>query len=185
MVWLRTCGLRSSVQISSAATAAFHIEYSHAKGWYCEASMVLVCRWNTIMEWWLTQSFLVYNVAEGIGMKESQFAFDGLGLLDPSHWQVFWCGGTCLLCVHFFKGENLLLLECQSRSWIMESCGYCPSICKPVISLRDAVTGPIISLTTNHVCSLPPLDFGYFYQMIWILELLLTVFVASVNSPSV
>ena len=39
MVWLRTCGLRSSIQTE---TAAFHIEYSHAKGQYCEASMVLV-----------------------------------------------------------------------------------------------------------------------------------------------
>ena len=34
--------------------------------------------------------------------------------------------------------------------------------CKSVISLRDAVTGPILSLTTNHVCSLHFVDFGYF-----------------------
>ena len=28
----------------------------------------------------------IYIVAEGIGMKESQFAFDGFELVDPSHW---------------------------------------------------------------------------------------------------
>ena len=29
--------------------------------------------------------FLVYVVAEGIGVKESQFAFDGFELVDPSY----------------------------------------------------------------------------------------------------
>ena len=53
---------------------------------YCEAPMVLVCRWNKIMEWWLAQCFLVYTVAEDIGVKESKFAFDGFKLVDPSHW---------------------------------------------------------------------------------------------------
>ena len=28
----------------------------------------------------------IYIVAEGIGVKESQFAFDGFELVDPSHW---------------------------------------------------------------------------------------------------
>ena len=42
MARLRTCGLRSSIQNCNTETAAFHIEYSHAKGQYCEVSMVLV-----------------------------------------------------------------------------------------------------------------------------------------------
>ena len=56
--------------------------------------------------------------------------------------------------------------------------------CISVISLRDAITGPILSLTTNHVCPSHFLDFRYFYPMIQIQEMLLTVLVASVNSLS-
>ena len=62
--------------------------------------------------------------------------------------------------------------------------GLLPFNCKSVIFLRDALSGPILSLTTNHVCSMHTLDFGYFYPMIHIEELLLTVFVASVVSLS-
>ena len=34
--------------------------------------------------------------------------------------------------------------------------------------IRDAVTGPILSLTTNHVCSLPSLDLELLYPIIQI-----------------
>ena len=30
----------------------------------------------------------IYIVAEGIGVKESQFAFDGFELFDPNYWHV-------------------------------------------------------------------------------------------------
>ena len=66
-----------------------------------------------------------------------------------------WCSSICLLCVCFFKGENLLFLECQSKSahvWTAGSSGYCPSDLN-LSTFRDAVTDPILSLMTNHVCS--------------------------------
>ena len=60
---------------------------------------------------------LVYVVAESIWserVQEFQCAFDGFG------WLIQTIGACPLmqwhmpLCVHFFKGENLLFLECQS-----------------------------------------------------------------------
>ena len=39
-------------------------------------------------------------------MKEFQFALDGIELVDPSHLvHILSCGRTCLLCMHFFRGE--------------------------------------------------------------------------------
>ena len=257
MVWLRACGLRSSVQSCSAETVAFHIEYVHAKGQYCEASMGLVCRWNKIMEWRLTQSLSVYIVAEGISVKESQFAFDGFELVDPSQWHMSFdvvahasctcvssmvknfCSLSVNLEVHmvdhgnkwllFFNYKSVISLSVKESQfafdgfelvdpsqWHMsfdvvahDSCTCVSSkvknFCslsvnlevhmvdhgnkwllffnyKSVISLRDAVAGPILSLTTNHVCSSCFQDFGSFYPMIQLQELLLTVLVASVNT---
>ena len=63
----------------------------------------------------LAQCFLLYIVTEGIGVKESQFAFDGFKLVDPSHWPVSFdvtAHGSCA----YIEGENLLFLECQSTS---------------------------------------------------------------------
>ena len=54
---------------------------------------------------------------------------------------------------------------------------------KSINLFRDAATGPILSLTTNHMYLLCSLDSGM-HPMIQMQELLLTVFVASVNSPS-
>ena len=71
---------------------------------------------------------------EGIGMKEFEFVFDGFKLVDPSHLCMsFDMVVHALMSMHFFKGENLLFLECQSRSahvFILKSSGYCPSIVK-------------------------------------------------------
>ena len=83
---------------------------------------------------------------------------------------ILWCGGTCLLCMHFFKGEifcsfhvtlGVHMLDCGIK-WLLST------NCKSVISLRDTLPGPILSVTTNHVCSSCSLDFGHFYQIIWI-----------------
>ena len=115
--------------------------------------------------------FLVYVVAEGISVKESQIAFDGFELVDPSYGHIsfdvvahafFVCIYSKLkICcslsvnpeVHMFDQQIKQLLSFNHKS---------------VISLRNAVTGPILSLTTNHVYSSCSLDFGYFYPMIWI-----------------
>ena len=117
----------------------------------------------------MTQSSLVYIVAEGIGVKGSQFHVDGFRLVDPSHWCVsfdvtayascvcvspkvkIFCSLNVNLEVHMFDHAIKGLLSFNGKS---------------VISLRDAVTGPIPSLTTNNVCSSCSLDFGYFYPMI-------------------
>ena len=116
MAWLRTCSLRSSVQNCSATAAVFHMEYSHTKGQYCEASKASVSRWNKIMEWWLTHSSLVYIVAEGIGEKESQFAFNGCKLVDPSHWHVSFDVVAHASCVCISsKVKIFFFFECQSR----------------------------------------------------------------------
>ena len=114
--WLRTCGLRSSVQNCSAATAAFHMEYSHAKGQYCKVSMVLAFRWNKIMEWWLTQEFL--GIYSSLRHWHERVPICGWWIWvgwSKSLAHVLSCGGTCLLCMHFFKVENLLFLECHTR----------------------------------------------------------------------
>ena len=49
---------------------------------------------------------------------------------------------------------------------------------------RDAVTGPILSLTTDNMCIITFPGFWWLCQMIQMQELLLTVSVASVDSPS-
>ena len=40
------------------------------------------------MEMMVDSEFLIYVVAEGIGVKDFQFAFDGFGLVIPSYWHV-------------------------------------------------------------------------------------------------
>ena len=95
--------------------------------------------------------------------------FDIFELVDPSHWPVsfdvaahafhvcisskvkIFCSLSVNLEVHMLDHGIKWLLSFN---------------CKSVIFVRDVVTGPILSLTTNHVCSLCSLDFVYFYPMI-------------------
>ena len=122
MALLRTRGLRSAVQNCSAETAAFYMEYSHAKGQYCKAFMVVSCK--------IIQCFLVYMVTAGSGMKEFQFAFE---LVDPSCWHV-----SFDVVVHAFyvcisskvKIFCSLCVNLEVHILIMQSSGYCPSIVK-------------------------------------------------------
>ena len=114
---------------------------------------------------------LVYVVAEGIGMKEFQCVFDGFKLVDPNYWHISFDVVACACCacisskVKIFCSLSVNLevhiFDC-GRKWLLSF------KCKSFISLRDVVTGPILSLTTNHMCSSHSLDFGYFYPMIWI-----------------
>ena len=60
--------------------------------------------------------FLVYLAAEGIGMKESQFAFDGYELVNPNYWHLFFDVGVHAFCVCISSMVKSLFLECQSRS---------------------------------------------------------------------
>ena len=112
----------------------------------------------------MAQSFLVYIVAEGIGMKESQFAFDGFELVDPSHLHVSFGVVACAFCVCISSKVKILCSLSVNLEVHMFDHGikWLPSFnCKSVISLSDSVTGPILSLTTNHVCSSHSLDFGF------------------------
>ena len=43
--------------------------------------------------------FLVYVVAEGISVKESQFAFGRFELVDPSYWHMSFDVVACAFCV--------------------------------------------------------------------------------------
>ena len=45
---------------------------------------------------------LVYVVAGGIGVKESQFAFDGFKLVDPNYWHVSFLMWWYMPSVHAF-----------------------------------------------------------------------------------
>ena len=94
----------------------------------------------------------IYIVADGIGVKGFQFAFDGFDFVDPSHWCMsfdvvahascacvssklkIFCSLSVILDVH--------MLDCEIK-WLLSF------NCKSVISIRDAVTGEILSLTTN------------------------------------
>ena len=103
------CGLRSAIQICSAVTVSFHMEYLCAKAniarhpwcWRVDER----CK---IIESLEIQSFSIYKYiyiyiyiyiiyiyiyiyiygTESIGMKKLQFAFDGFELVDPSHWHI-------------------------------------------------------------------------------------------------
>ena len=150
--------------------------------------MVLDGRWmNTITEWYEMHNSLVYM---GI-WKHQHEESSKLCLMDMRWWSkplahILWCTGMCLLfCVYNSSKVKILCslsvnLECTCLyhriNWLL-SFNF-----KSVISLRDAVTGSILSLTTNHVCSLCSLDFGYCIQWSgfrncfqWCLLLLLTL----------
>ena len=92
------------------------------------------CLVDKMMEWLEIQSFLVYmgNWKHWCEKVPICVWWIWVGWSKPlAH--ALWCGDMHLLCMHFFKGENLLFLECQSRSAhvvIMGSNGYCPSIVK-------------------------------------------------------
>ena len=51
---------------------------------------------------------LVYVVAEGIVMKESQFAFHGFKLIDPNYWQVFFDVAAHVFCA-FISSEGKII----------------------------------------------------------------------------
>ena len=110
-------------------------------------------------------------VAEGISVKEFQFVFDRLELVDPGYWHVSFDVAMHVFCVCISSKMKIFYSLSVNLEVHMFDCGIKGLLtfnCKPVMSLRDAVAGPILSLTTNHVCSLHSLDFGYFYLMIWI-----------------
>ena len=71
---------------------------------------------------------------------------------------------ACAFCTCFFKGKNaivpwLTILWCTCSCFAQLSSYYLSgAICQ---SVRDAVTGPILSLTTNHMCSSHSLGFGF------------------------
>ena len=115
--------------------------------------------------------FLVYVVAEGIGVKESQIVFYGFQLVDPSYWHVSFDVMAFAFCVCISSKVKIfcsLSVNLEVHMFDHAIKGLLSFNGKSVIFLRDAVTGPILSLTTNNVCSSHSLDFGYFYPMIQI-----------------
>ena len=113
--------------------------------------------------------FLVYVLAGGIRVKEYQFVFDRFELVDQSYWHVSFDVMAHAFCVcisskvkTFYSlsvNPGVHMLD-HGIKWLLSF------NCKSLLSLRGAVTGPILSLTTNHVCSSCFLDFGYFFPMI-------------------
>ena len=129
MALLRKCGSRSAVQNCSAVTATFHMEYSHAKGKYCEVSMLLSCRCR-MSDWRVIVSQYIWGT-ESIGMKEFKNMFDGYEMVDPNHW----CMSFDVLAHAFFACiSSKVKIFCsfsvhlEVHVCIMGSSGYGPSI---------------------------------------------------------
>ena len=71
------------------------------------------CRWNKIMEWCLTgicSRWRHWHERVLICVWWIQVGWSKL----LAH--IIWCGGTCFLCMYFFKSKNPMFLGCQSRS---------------------------------------------------------------------
>ena len=94
-------------------------------------------------------------------MKKFQFVLDEIELVDPSNWYISFYVVACAFCM---CDSSKVKIFCSSsvnlgvHVWITASSGYCLSNLN-LSSFRDAVTGPVLSLTTNHVCPLCFLDF--------------------------
>ena len=99
---------------------------------------------------------------------------------------VLWSVGACIL--HVLLQRQKVLLFCN---WLSSCAHVLVVLCEVAIVLqkksinlfRDIATGPILSLTTNHMF-MTLSGFWNLYPMIWMQELPLTVFVASVDYPS-
>ena len=67
---------------------------------------------------------------------------------------VLWCGGTCLMCVCISSKGNIFCSLSASLGMHMFDHGikWLLPFTLNLSPFRDAVTGPILSLTTNHVC---------------------------------
>ena len=135
------------------------MEYSHVKGQYFEVSMVLAGRWNEYIHWMVGDAlFLSIWAFESIGMKRAQICawwiWDGWSK-PLAH--VLWCGGMCLMCVHFLKGEKLLSLSVNLGVHMFD-CGIkwllSLNFLKSVISLRDTVTKSLSPKSYNKPCML-------------------------------
>ena len=77
---------------------------------------------------------------------------------------VLWCA----FCVCLFKSKKVLLF----CNWLSSCAHVLVALCEAAIVLqrksinlfKDAATGPVLSLTTNHMCLSHSLDFGICIQ---------------------
>ena len=83
------------------------------------------CRWNKLMEMFDSE-FLVYVVAEVIGVKGFQFVFDGFKLVDPIYWHVSFDVAVQAFCACI--SWKVKIFCSFSVNLEVESSDYCPSI---------------------------------------------------------
>ena len=112
-------------------------------------------------------SWYIYGDQKGFGMKGFQFVLDGFKVSwSKPLVHVLWYGSTCLLCVVLQRWKSFV-------PWVsIWGCTCLDHVIRWLLSfnfksinyLRIAVTGPILSLTTNHVCSSHSLDLGFCIQ---------------------
>ena len=89
--------------------------------------------------------------------------FDGSKLLVRRKWYMSFDLWVCAFCICFFKGERCycFVIDYQvAHIFLVVLCEAAIVIqSKSINPFMDAATGPILSLTTNHVCLLHSLDF--------------------------
>ena len=85
---------------------------------------------------------------------------DGSKMMNRSYWHTSIYLLACAICPCFFKGKSVIVFEWLSAAHM--------AVCKAAIVFQsksiklftDSVTGPNLSLTTDHMCLLHSLDFG-------------------------
>ena len=157
MALLRVWGLRSAIQNWSAATTAFHIEYSLANDQYWVASMMKSCGEVSVESWNDTMYIFFWGftlVVESISVIGSKWCS-----MDPNWWTGV-SGMYTLICWHMpyvhlsskvkvllcLNGYQLYTWWCVKWLFVFQS--------KSIKLFRDAATGPNLSLTTDVMCLL-------------------------------
>ena len=82
--------------------------------------------------------------------------------MDPirSKWHVFIDLLACARCKYIFKGERVIVCKWLSSVHLV-MCEVAIVLQSNSIKLfRDVATGPILSLTTDHMCLLHSRDYG-------------------------
>ena len=108
---------------------------------------------------WITEWCLVFWVYIGIWKyqcEEVQMVLDGSKQLVTKEWCMSFDLWSHSFCPCFFKGEKVLLL----CNWLWRCTHVLVVLCEVAIVIqskainlfRDAATGPILSLTINHMC---------------------------------
>ena len=158
-------GTRSAMQNCNAATAVIHMEYSLAKGKIISSVQDEESSWGKFNHKMMLSTFHLRFI-----LRNECYSFNVSKwyLIDPI-WSK-WCMSLDLLahvlCACIFKDERVIVYKwvsvvmCEVAS-VLQS--------KSIKLLRDVATGPILSLTKDHMSTFPGL---WWYPMIQMQELL-------------